>query len=37
LAVIVTPSIRLNSEELFLDKKLESLLIETFNDGNEEL
>ncbi|HOW16375.1 MAG TPA: type II and III secretion system protein, partial [bacterium] len=37
LAVIVTPSIRLNSEELFLDKKLESLLIETFNDGNGEL
>jgi Flp pilus assembly secretin CpaC len=37
LAVIVTPSIRLNSEELFLDKKLESLLIETLNDGSVEL
>lgn len=37
LAVIVTPSIRLKCEELLIDKRLESLLIETLQEVPEEI
>jgi hypothetical protein len=32
LAIIVTASIRFRCEELFIDKKLEDLLVETLGD-----
>ena len=37
LAIIVTPSIRLKCEELLIDKRLESLLIESLEDSDQNI